>query len=68
MVYLFGILGFIGGFALGLMIIGQFLRGVKNRELIENRSYRWTYGVAVWVMAAIGAYVGVWMHGRYFIG
>lgn len=62
MVYLFGIAGFAAGFAGGLFIINLFLRGVANKELIENKSYRWTYGLAVWLFAALGAYAGVWVY------
>lgn len=67
MVYLFGIVGFIGGFAAGLLIINQFLKDMSRRTLMEDKSLHRTYGVAVWLMAVLGSYIGVWMHGRYFL-
>ncbi len=66
MVYLFGVLGFIGGFMAGLLVINIFLRGISNTELVSNKSLRWTYGVAVWIFAGLGIYAGLWMHARYF--
>ncbi len=68
MVYLFGILGLLGGFMAGLIVINIFLQNVSKQDLLNNRSYRWTYGLAVWIFAGIGCYGGVWMHGRYFTG
>jgi len=66
MVYLFGIIGFIGGFVFGLGMINVFLRGYSNDDLVQKKSLRWTYGLFVWLIAALGAWTGVWMHGRYF--
>lgn len=68
MVYLFGIIGFLGGFAAGLLVISRFLKDVGNRDLLANKSLRWTYGLAVWLAAALGACIGVWMYGRYYAG
>ena len=59
MVYLYGIIGFIGGFALGLGVINMFLRSYTGRELMENKNLRWTYGLAVWLFAGLGAWAGV---------
>lgn len=67
MVYLFGLMGFLGGFMAGLLVINIFLRGVSRNDLLHNRSYRWTYGVAVWLFAALGVYAGLLMHARYFV-
>lgn len=66
MVYLFGVLGFAGGFMAGLLVINYFLKDVSRTELLQKKSQRWQYGLAVWMLAAIGAYVGVWMHTQYF--
>lgn len=68
MVYLFGICGFAAGFLSGLFVINLFLRGVPNSALVQDKSLRWTYGVAVWVLAGLGAWAGVAAHGRYFAG
>lgn len=64
MVYLFGAGGFILGFAGGLVIIALFLRSYSARQLIHDKSLRWTYGLAVWLCAALGTWVGVWLYNR----
>lgn len=68
MVYLFGVLGFLGGFMAGLIVINVFLQNISREKLMKDKSLRWTYGVAVWIMAGIGAYVGILLHGRYLAG
>ena len=66
MVYVFGIAGFVLGFAAGLFVINLFLKSFSSSELVKDKSLRWTYGLAVWIMASIGAYAGVWLHSRSF--
>lgn len=68
MIYLFGILGFVGGFILGQAILLQLLRGRSREELLRNKSLRWTYGVLNWIIAAIGAYSFVYLYHLYFAG
>ena len=62
MVYLYGIIGFIGGFAIGLFVINLFLRRRQAAELVQDKSLRWTYGLAVWIMAGLGSWAGVWLY------
>ncbi len=64
MVYLFGVIGFVLGFAGGMFVINLFLRTYSSSELLKDRSLRWTYGVAVWIFAALGAVGGVWLYNR----
>lgn len=64
MVYLFGFVGFVIGFGAGLLVIRQFLHGYAKKELLDNKSLRWTYGVAVWIFAGLGAWLGVWLYER----
>lgn len=66
MVYVFGIIGFIGGFSMGVFLIGMFLRDKSGKELMQNKTYRWTYGVLVWLVAAFGAWAGVFVYRQYF--
>ncbi|MEM6780678.1 MAG: hypothetical protein AAF569_02320 [Pseudomonadota bacterium] len=66
MVYLIGILGFIGGFILGVMLIGIFLKSRSKQELMENKSIRWTYGVFVWFVAGLTAWAAVTTYNQYF--
>lgn len=64
MIYVFGAIGFVLGFIAGLVIVGLFLRHYTSRELIKDRSLRWTYGLAVWIFAGLGAWCGVWFYDR----
>lgn len=66
MVYLFGVIGLVLGFCLGLGVISVFLRSVATKDLRTNKSIWWTYGVAVWLFAGLGCYAGVLLYGRYF--
>ncbi len=64
MVYVFGIAGFILGFVAGLFVIHLFLKNLSRRELVQDKSLRWTYGLAVWIMAGIGTALGLWLADR----
>jgi hypothetical protein len=66
MVYVFGVIGFVLGFVAGMILIHQFLRHYNSSELLKDKSLRWTYGLAVWVIAGLGAWLGVWLHDRSF--
>ena len=68
MMYLFGIGGFILGFAAGLVIINIFVRHISTRQLTQDKSLHRTYGLAVWLMAGLGAWAGVWLYERSFAG
>lgn len=64
MVYLCGIVGFVLGFVAGMFVINLFLSRYSKAELVKNRSLRWTYGLAVWVFAALGTWGGIWLYER----
>lgn len=66
MVYLFGVIGFVLGFVAGLTVINLFLKTYSKSELVRNKSLRWSYGLAVWVFAGLGVWLGVWLHDRSF--
>ena len=66
MVYIVGIAGFIGGFFLGLFIANYLLKERSRRELLENDSLKWTYGVFVWIVAALSAYSAVITYGIFY--
>lgn len=66
MIYVFGIIGFVLGFAAGLFAVHHYLRGKTRQELIHDKSLRWTYGLAVWASGGIGAALGVWLFTRTF--
>lgn len=65
MVYLYGIIGFVLGFVFGLGTIALFLKSYSNHELMKRRELRWTYGLAVWVFAGLGAWGGVELYSRH---
>lgn len=67
MIYIFGMAGFVLGFAGGLAIIRIFLKNYSKRELLQDKSLRWTYGLAVWMMSGLGIWAGIWLHNRSFI-
>ena len=64
MIYLFGAIGFVLGFTAGMFVINLFLRTYSTSQLVKDKSLRWTYGFAVWVFAALGAWIGVWLYNR----
>ncbi|MCI5060910.1 MAG: hypothetical protein MRY79_07550 [Alphaproteobacteria bacterium] len=66
-VYIFGLFGFVMGFGVGLGVINVFLRHYSNEKIKNDKSLRWTYGLAVWVFAALGAWLGIWLYHNSFI-
>ena len=66
MVYLFGILGFFGGFAAGQLLLMRLLKGRSTQELLENRALKWTYGLLNWIIAALGAYSFIFLYNYYW--
>jgi hypothetical protein len=68
MIYVFGILGFIGGFALGQMVLYFLLRQYSREELLNDKNLRWTYGILNWLIALLGSYSFVVVYQQYFIG
>jgi len=67
MVYVFGFIGLLAGFAAGQVFIYYQLRGRSREDLLNDRSLRWTYGVFNWIIAAVGVYCFVFMYNQYFI-
>jgi len=65
MVYVVGIIGFIGGFVLGQMVLYFMLRHKSRDDLLKDKSLRW-YGLLCWVIAALSAYSMVEMYLLYF--
>jgi len=65
MIYACGILGFVLGFIFGLCVINVFLRNYPRSALIQDKSLRWTYGLAVWIFGGLGAWAGILLYQRY---
>lgn len=66
MVYIVGILGFISGFALGLLILKHLLKDRSAEELLASEKLKWTYGLFNWLIAGLGAYSAVVVYKMYF--
>ena len=66
MVYILGIIGFIGGFVVGQMVLYFMLRHRSREELLNDKYLKWKYGLLNWAFAAIGAYSFVTLYQQYF--
>ena len=66
MIYVIGILGFIGGFIFGLMALHFLLRHKTKDELLNDRFLKIKYGLICWACAGLGAYSFVQMYQLYF--
>ena len=66
MIYLIGIFGFIGGFIFGQMALYVLLRHKTNQEILSDPALKWTYGLANWVFASLGAYGLTQIYQQYF--
>jgi undecaprenyl pyrophosphate phosphatase UppP len=62
MVYIFALVGFVIGFGVGLGVINVLLRHYTKKQLKTDSSLRWRYGLAVWVFAGLGGWLGIWLH------
>jgi hypothetical protein len=62
MVYVAGIIGFIGGFGLGQLLLLRLLKNRSTEELLTNKYLKLQYGIMNWVIAGASAYVMVQMY------
>ena len=54
------------GFSIGLGTINVLLRRRSKLEIEEDKSLRWTYGIAVWIFAGLGGWFGFWFYNNNF--
>ncbi len=66
MVYVIGVLGFIGGFFVGQMALYFLLRHKTKEELLAQEHLKWTYGIFNWAVAIFGSYLLIKMYEQYF--
>ncbi|MCB1591135.1 MAG: hypothetical protein KDI90_01660 [Alphaproteobacteria bacterium] len=66
MVYLIGIVGFVGGFVIGQMVLYFFLRDVPAEKLLNDPYIKWKYGLLNWAFAVLGAYSMVVTYQEYY--
>ncbi len=67
MVYLFGFLGFVFGFSVGLGIINILLRQRSMKEIQSNKKIHWIYGPMVWVAAITGCLIALRIHDKIYL-
>lgn len=65
MVYLFGLVGFVFAFSVGLGLINVILRG-KTKEQLQEKNIRMKYGLLVWGLAILGGWAGVTIYNQFF--
>ena len=65
MVYVAGILGFILGFFAGQMLLLKLLANRSNKDILNDKTARLTYGLLNWIIAGVGAYVFVFLYNYY---
>ena len=66
MVYVAGVIGFIGGFVAGQMLLMFLLRNVSKEDLLNDPYIKVKYGLLNWIIAILGCYSTIWMYQRYF--
>lgn len=62
MVYIAGFAGLVIGFMVGQVVLFHLLRARSNRDLLNDSSLKWTYGVLNWIIAGAGAYAAVTLY------
>jgi hypothetical protein len=62
MVYLAGLIGFIGGFAIGQGALYILLKSRSTDDILHNRNIRWTYGVFNWLIAGLCCWLCIVMY------
>ena len=67
MIYVMGVIGFIGGFLAGQMVLHFLLRHKTNEELLNDKALKLKYGLIGWGCAALGAYSFMEMYKVYFL-
>ena len=65
MVYIVGIVGFIGGFCAGQLLLMYMLRHKSNDDLLKDKALR-VYGLLNWLMVALGTIAGITLYHHYF--
>lgn len=67
MVYIVGILGFVGGFAMGLWLIAAHLKNVPRETLLNNKDYHKKYGIWPWVTALICCLLALYLYNNWSV-
>ena len=67
MIYIFGTLGFFGGFILGQAVLAQLLRHKSRDDLLTDKRLRWKYGALNWLIAFATAASAVYIYQSFFL-
>lgn len=65
MVYVAGVVGFVGGFCAGQLLLMFLLRNKTNEQLKTDPSLK-IYGLINWVVAVLGMVTMLWLYQLYF--
>ncbi|MCB1562573.1 MAG: hypothetical protein R3D66_00500 [Alphaproteobacteria bacterium] len=65
MIYVVGLIGLIGGFIAGQMVLYFLLRHRSQEDILNDPSIKWTYGLLNWIIAGLGAYAFIMMYREY---
>ncbi len=68
MILVMGIIGFLGGFAAGQMLLYFFLRHKSREDLLTDPHLKLKYGLLNWGCAVLGCYSFIEMYQKYFGG
>jgi hypothetical protein len=66
MVYVIGVIGFIGGFLFGQMVLYFLLRHKSREDLLNDKHLKLKFGLLNWGMAILGCYCFIEMYRLYF--
>ncbi len=64
--WIIGILGFLGGFAFGQVLLMRWLKDKSKAELLSNKDLRYSYGIFNWIMAIVGCLSSLWLYHHFF--
>ncbi len=67
MVYIAGIVGLVGGFVLGQMLLYFLLRHKSREDLLNDPYLKWKYGTLNWIVAGLGCYGTIELYNLYFM-
>lgn len=65
MIYVYGILGFVIGFAFGQMLLSFLLRGVSKEDMLNDKHIQLKYGLMNWGLAILSCYGAIELYQRY---
>ena len=64
--WIIGILGFLGGFAGGQVLLLRWLKDKSRAELLRDKELHYKYGLLNWFIALCGAVSALWLYHHFF--